>query len=40
MEYPMGENIIDLIPQARSKTLDSDFIKQLEAAHIYQYIFR
>lgn len=31
MEYPMGENIIDLIPQARSKTLDSDFVKQLEA---------
>ena len=30
MDYPMGEDIIDLIPQVRSKTLCSDFMEQLE----------
>lgn len=31
MDYPMNEDIIDLIPQAHSKTLSSDFDEQLEA---------
>lgn len=30
MDYPMGEDIIDLILQVRSKTLCSDFMEQLE----------
>lgn len=31
MDYPMNEDVIDLIPQARAKTLSMDFDEQLEA---------
>lgn len=31
-DYPMGEDIISLIPQVKSKTLSSDFMEQLDAA--------
>lgn len=31
MDYPLGEDIIDLIPQVRAKTLSGDFAEQLEA---------
>ena len=31
MDYPMGGDVIDLIPQARAKTISVDFDEQLEA---------
>ncbi len=31
MDYPMGKDILELIPEAESKTLSSDFDEQLEA---------
>ena len=31
MDYPMNKDIIDLIPQVRSKTLTTDFQEQLDA---------
>ena len=31
MDYPMGEDIITLIPQVRAKTLSRNFMEQLEA---------
>ena len=31
VDYPIGEDIIDLIPQVHSKTLSMDFAEQLEA---------
>lgn len=31
MDYPMNEDVIDLIPQAHAKTLSMDFDEQLEA---------
>lgn len=31
MDYPMGGDIIDLIPQANAKTISTDFDEQLEA---------
>lgn len=31
MDYPLGEDIIGLIPHVRAKTLNGDFAEQLEA---------
>lgn len=31
-DYPMGEDIISLIPQVKAKTLSSDFMEQLDVA--------